>query len=170
MSAADSAMEGGAPATPQPPTPRTVRARGSSPLHTRSRPAHFSTVRAGFRSTIIFLTVCTHRRRPLLANEAASALITEAWRKADVWCVGRYVILPDHIHLFCAPNSDPPESLKKWVSFWRNYVTRNWLNRGQVPHLATGLLGSPATKRGIIYGKMAVREKQSGPPRTGHKI
>jgi hypothetical protein len=37
--------------------------------------------------------------------------------------------MPDHIHLFCAPNTFPPQPLKNWVSFWRNYVTRAWPHR-----------------------------------------
>jgi REP element-mobilizing transposase RayT len=45
----------------------------------------------------------------------------------------RYVIMPDHIHLFCAPNTLPPQPLKKWVNFWRNHVTRAWPRRNQVP-------------------------------------
>src|SRR5256885_6005252 len=33
----------------------------------------------------------------------AVAAILNAWKTADHWLVGRYVIMPDHIHLFCAP-------------------------------------------------------------------
>jgi putative transposase len=117
----------------------TSGTRGSSPLHSdakrvgRKRPAHFPTVESGFRSVIVFLTVCTRLRRPLLANDQAARLIIEAWQAADFWCVGRYVIMPDHIHLFCAPNMFPPPLLKNWISFWRNRVTRAWPKRDQIP-------------------------------------
>jgi putative transposase len=121
-------------------TPRDARARRSSPLQQssiprpeRKKPAHFPTVEAGFRSIIIFLTVCTDGRRPLLANEQAAGLIITAWQAANFWRVGRYVIMPDHIHLFCAPNTFPPQPLKNWISFWRNYVTRAWSHRNQIP-------------------------------------
>jgi len=145
---------GRSPATPRDPggrssaTPRdpggrssaTPRARGSSPLQfdssgqpRRKRPAHFPTYQSGQRSIIIFLTVCTRRRRRLLANDSAVDLILEAWRAANVWSVGRYVILPDHVHLFCAPNTFPPQPLKRWISFWRNYVTRAWPRRAEIP-------------------------------------
>ena len=99
----------------------------------RSRPAHFPAVESGFRSIIIFLTVCTKGRRPLLATEVISKLLVEAWTAADFWIVGRYVILPDHLHLFCAPNTFPPQPLKNWISFWKNYVTRKWPNRDELP-------------------------------------
>jgi len=99
----------------------------------RKKPAHFPTVETGFRSIIIFLTVCTHRRRPLLANDEAARLIIAAWQAANFWRVGRYVIMPNHIHLFCAPNTFPQQPFKNWVSFWRNYVTRAWPHRNQTP-------------------------------------
>src|SRR3954468_21072642 len=41
--------------------------------------------------------------------------------------------LPDHIHLFCSPNTYPPTSLQSWISFWRNNVTRAWPKRGGLP-------------------------------------
>ena len=117
----------------------TLGARGSSPLHSkerrprRKRPAHFPTVESGFRSVIIYLTVCTRLKRPLLANDQAARLIIDAWQAAEFWGVGRYVIMPDHIHLFCAPNIFPPPPLKNWIAFWRNRVTRAWPNRDQIP-------------------------------------
>lgn len=85
----------------------------------RKRPTHFPTVESGFRSIIIFLTVCTKGRRPLLANEEAAQLLVRAWTAANLWVVGRYVILPDHLHLFCAPNTFPPQPLKNWIRFGR---------------------------------------------------
>lgn len=105
---------------------------GSLP-QARKRPAHFPEVESGFRSIIIFLTVCTKARRPLLANGEAVKRIIASWTAASFWVVGRYVILPDHIHLFCAPNTHPPQPLKNWISFWKNHVTRAWPDRTEVP-------------------------------------
>jgi putative transposase len=116
-------------------TPGDLRARGSSPLHAkaRKRPAHFATVESGFRSKIIFLTVCTNRRRPLLANKDAARRIVDAWQAADLWRVGRYVIMPDHIHLFCAPGTLVATQLKNWMAFWKNHTSRAWPVRKQLP-------------------------------------
>jgi len=99
----------------------------------RKAPAHFPTVTVAFRSIIIFLTVCTRHRKALLANDEAAQLMVESWQTANFWRVGRYVIMPDHIHLFCAPNTFPPQPLKKWIEYWRNQVTRAWPDRTQVP-------------------------------------
>jgi REP element-mobilizing transposase RayT len=41
--------------------------------------------------------------------------------------------MPDHVHLFCAPNSFPAQSLNNWIVFWKNHVTRAWPNRDQIP-------------------------------------
>ncbi|MDI1337697.1 MAG: hypothetical protein PSU94_16060 [Lacunisphaera sp.] len=51
--------------------------------------------------------------------------ILQAWGKADHWCVGRYVILPDHIHLFCAPGTNPPQPLLNWVRYWKALVAKS---------------------------------------------
>src|SRR5437667_10640286 len=59
----------------------TAKARGARPSISsrpqRKRPAHFPTVTVGFRSIIIFLTVCTRDRKPLLANDVTARLIVE---------------------------------------------------------------------------------------------
>ena len=99
----------------------------------RKRPAHFPTVTVGVQSIIIFLTVWTRQRRSLLANDEAAQLIIESWQVANFWRVGRYVIMPEHIHLFCAPNTLPVHPLKKWIEYWRNHVTRGWPHRAQIP-------------------------------------
>lgn len=116
-------------------TPPRSESSLSSPVHKpcRKRPAHFPAVTVGFKSIIIFLTVCTRQRKPLLANDEAAQLIIEAWQAANFWRVGRYVIMPDHIHLFCGPNTFPPRPLKKWIEYWRNHVTRAWPHGIQVP-------------------------------------
>ncbi len=39
------------------------------------------------------------------------------------WVVGRYVVMPDHIHLFAAP--DRPElPLDNWVKYWKSQFTK----------------------------------------------
>jgi putative transposase len=54
---------------------------------------------------LYFVTCCTYRRRPHLANdrvhEAFAKFTTRAQNDYGV-AVGRYVILPDHLHLFVA--------------------------------------------------------------------
>jgi REP element-mobilizing transposase RayT len=73
-----------------------------------------------------YVSMNVAERRPLLANKVVAAVILDAWAKADYWLVGRYVLMPDHLHLFCAPARFPPTPLKQWVCFWRAEVSRNW--------------------------------------------
>src|SRR6185369_7974995 len=71
-------------------------------LRTRHTPVH--EVRAyGCHPTIVFVTVCTTQRRPILADSVAADTIVSTWRAADAWRVGRYVIMSDHVHIFCSP-------------------------------------------------------------------
>ena len=93
-------------------------------LPNRRRPVHQPVFEQQNRSNIVFVTVCTENRRPLLANAQLHRAITTAWSKATHWLVGRYVIMPDHVHLFCAPATLPPEPLRSWVSFWKRFVTQ----------------------------------------------
>jgi putative transposase len=71
-------------------------------MHRRHRPAHGVHIEAG-HATIAFLTVCTQTRQPWLATESNHRLLVEVWSIACAWIVGRYVIMPDQLHLFAAP-------------------------------------------------------------------
>jgi putative transposase len=92
----------------------------------RKYPVHFPPVEKGNRPIIIFLTLCTDKRKRILASDEAAALLIEAWQAADHWLVGRYIILPDHLHLFCAPDCADHLPLKRWVTFWKSHVARRW--------------------------------------------
>ena len=86
-----------------------------------------------FARSLFFSQFARIRRKRLPADEDVAQRIINAWEAANFWRVGRYVIMPDHIHLFCAPNTFPPRPLKNWIAFWKNQVTRAWSNRDQLP-------------------------------------
>ena len=51
---------------------------------------------------VYFITTCTAERRPLLANEAAHEILHAEWcslHERHGWQVGRYIVMPDHVHL-----------------------------------------------------------------------
>jgi len=55
---------------------------------------------------IFFITTCTADRRSELATAPMHDICREVWRNAELlygWTVGRYVLMPDHAHFFCAP-------------------------------------------------------------------
>ncbi len=99
-----------------------MNANSPGELPNRSRPVHQPVIEAGNRATIVFLTVCTKDKRSVLATPDMHQLLLTVWTGAKHWLVGRYVIMPDHIHLFCAPGSDPPESLESWVIYWKHQM------------------------------------------------
>jgi putative transposase len=123
------ASEGRAAARPRilsPAVSQKTETRGSASLRgdERSRPIHLAPLEAHNRSIIIYVTVCAARRRQILASPTVHEAVVAAWSNASTWFVGRYVVLPDHIHLFCAPNAIDAPSLEQWMSYWKSRVTR----------------------------------------------
>jgi putative transposase len=97
-------------------------ALNSDNLRHRKHPAHGVLILPD-QPTIVFLTVCTNGRIPWLAAPEVHDLIRSAWTDATAWMVGRYVIMPDHIHLFAAPSS-PELPLENWVRYWKSMFSK----------------------------------------------
>lgn len=57
---------------------------------------------------LYFVTFCTHDRRPLLAFESVHQEFRKAGERISLSgnAVGRYVIMPDHIHVFLRIGAD----------------------------------------------------------------
>ena len=73
--------------------------------------------------TIVFLTVFTRNRRKCLANHRVNEAFKTSWQMADSWSVGEYVVMPDHVHLFCVPH-DEDFTVRAWVTYWKRQMTR----------------------------------------------
>ena len=74
---------------------------------------------------ISFVTVCTSRRRRVLAAEAPATVLVESWRstaRIHIWAVGRYVVMPDHVHFFASPDS-AAKPLAGFVRDWKKWTT-----------------------------------------------
>jgi putative transposase len=102
-------------------------------LPARKQPAHHPPLHKPTCSTIIFLTVCTKNRRKILARHEVHELLLTCWSGADSGIVGRYVIMPEHIHLFCSPADRFQTPLSKWIFRWRAAVTRQWPDESEKP-------------------------------------
>ena len=70
------------------------------------------------RHNIVLLTVTTKDRVPWLANETAQKFLQETWQTATAWLAGDYLLMPDHIHVFCAPH-DLAFTIEQWITFWK---------------------------------------------------
>ncbi len=77
------------------------------------------------KHTIFFISTCSYRRRKVLV-EPFGEMIVETLREAATktgWLVGRYVVMPDHAHFFCAP-SRPEADLSAFIGVWKSLSTR----------------------------------------------
>jgi putative transposase len=102
-------------------------------MSTRKHPVHMPAVERHNEAVIIFLTVCSKDRKPIFAFSDAAHAIISAWREAKTWLVGRYVLMPDHIHLFCAPGVFGAEPLKEWVRYWKTIASKKWPRPSEQP-------------------------------------
>jgi len=98
-----------------------------SDLPDRKTPAHRSVIDVGNRSSIIFVTVCSNERKKIFAEGKVHDLLVRGWQASGQWLIGRYIILPDHIHFFCSPGIRDHEPLTRWMSRWKAQVSRDWL-------------------------------------------
>jgi putative transposase len=102
-------------------------------LPQRHTPAHPPPLMRHNRAMILFLTVCTDKRKRILACDEAHHLLLDVWRESNEWQAGRYVVMPDHIHLFCAPVSLDSATLSRWVTFWKSRVSQRWHRPDEQP-------------------------------------
>src|SRR5262249_47562239 len=75
---------------------------------------------------IYFITICADGRLRRLANDDFHAIAIEVWRNCEEhygWSVGRYVIMPDHVHFF-AYDSPVECTLSKFVGKWKEWTAK----------------------------------------------
>ncbi len=89
---------------------------------------------------VYFLTVVTHERRRILANDDTHrAFIRFCTFASDRHVlVGRYVLMPDHLHAFvCIPPA--AVGLSKWIKSMKNAISKHWRSCGiPSPHWQKG--------------------------------
>ena len=68
----------------------------------------------------VFLTVSTEHRDRWLAQASVQRALHAIWEnKATAWLVSDYLLMPDHLHLFCAP-CDLRFTIERWMGFWKD--------------------------------------------------
>jgi REP element-mobilizing transposase RayT len=75
---------------------------------------------------IYFITTCTSARRAILATDEFATILIDEWRGAHDrhrWEIGRYVIMPDHVHLFCRAELDA-KSLPIFMQKWKQWSSK----------------------------------------------
>jgi REP element-mobilizing transposase RayT len=82
---------------------------------------------------VYFLTFCTRKRTTILANPQINSVCMEFFAEAmkrDIF-VGRYILMPDHVHLF-VKLPPPAENLSDWIKSMKNFLSKE-LRRNGVP-------------------------------------
>jgi len=60
--------------------------------------------------------------------------LREIWERSaerDGWFVGRYVVMPDHVHLF-AKHALEAKTLPDWMKTWKSISTRRFMSSGTI--------------------------------------
>ena len=73
-----------------------------------------------------FITTCTFERRPILTSRAVAEILINEWRNAHSrhgWAIGRYVIMPDHVHFFCSAELDA-KTLPTFMQAWKQWTSK----------------------------------------------
>lgn len=78
------------------------------------------------RTPIYFFTCCTAGRQRVLANAESFSALREVWARSahlDGWHVGRFVLMPDHVHFFAVP--EPAAKPRcAWHKMWKSVTAR----------------------------------------------
>jgi REP element-mobilizing transposase RayT len=97
----------------------------------KGKPPRLALIFQRFDAPVFFVTFNTHRRQAILANPAVHDAFSEYCRRAREFRigVGRYVIMPDHLHLFVCLGGGCEITLGAWI-------------KGLKRHLDSALAGS----------------------------
>lgn len=92
------------------------------------------------QNPIYFVTCCTDSRKSLLAGDnihAAFCFFAKKGLERNIF-VGRYVLMPDHFHLF-VKFSTPEQNLSDWIKILKNSLSKTLRENGQsAPHWQKG--------------------------------
>ena len=84
---------------------------------------------------VYFITICVAGRKSILANDVCAAILREEWTALRVrhgWSVGRYVIMPDHVHFMTAPVLAAAKPLSVAIGRWKQWTAKRIMrSRGQ---------------------------------------
>ena len=91
----------------------------------RKRPARCAPVERSNAPTVLFVTACLRGKASIdLADQAVHAALLKSWEEASAWKTGAYLIMPDHVHLFCTPGVWPSVPVRNWAKFWKGRFRR----------------------------------------------
>ena len=81
------------------------------------------------KNPVYFLTACTADRAPLLATLLSHEILRAEWTSATIrhgWQIGRYVVMPDHVHFFACP-LPTAKPLSAFLHTWKPWTAKGIL-------------------------------------------
>lgn len=81
------------------------------------------------KNPIYFVTVCTEGRRAILNHPACAEEIRAAFGAASRlygWSVGRFVVMPDHVHFFARPQPNA-KTISAFLRDWKKWTAKRIL-------------------------------------------
>ena len=87
---------------------------------------------------LYFVTICTMAKRNILASAALHDAFRDYGERGLSMGVGvgRYVIMPDHMHIFV--RISPPQTLKRWSAGLKRCLSKALIDSGQIVSSAHG--------------------------------
>lgn len=91
-------------------------------LESRTHPTHGVYIFPS-KPTIIYVSICCENRKPWLATDKHHKILLDLWQDTSHWVAGRYVLMPDHLYLFAAPQ-DTAVDFESWVKYFKSQFTK----------------------------------------------
>ncbi len=146
----------------------------------KGKPSRLDLIFQRFGAPVYFVTFNTHIRASLLATPQVHAAFIEYCRSAADFRigVGRYVLVPDHIHLFVCFGIGCSTTLSTWIKGTQTgtrshfALKRTSTCKASGPNaiflLATGLSRSSVAKRRELCCQVGLCVQESGARWTGY--
>lgn len=79
------------------------------------------------KQPVYFITACTANRQPVLACDTVHKIFRDEWKcltQRHGWAVGRYVIMPDHVHFFAMPLIASGKPMSVTIGRWKEWTAK----------------------------------------------
>lgn len=106
------------------PFPGDLRNRQLMLTTRRKHPAHYPPVSRNQKPVVVFVTLCANKGSPSFAHNLVHESLKISAEKFQDWKIGQYVIMPDHMHFFCAPSPSRISSLEGWIRTIKRWTSR----------------------------------------------
>jgi len=99
----------------------------------KKTPPRLPVVFAGYDAPVYFVTICTLLRQHILANATVHDAFRAYAERGEAFNVpvGRYVLMPDHLHMFVCLGAEV--SLSRWVKGLKRHLDVAPLSLGRTP-------------------------------------